>query len=222
MRVDLWLWSLRSGMSSQEQDRALLSDDECVRADRFVKQSDRDDYTAGRARLRRLLAAQTGQSAADLEFTYGPQGKPELAAGPAFNLSHSGGMAALAICDFGSVGIDIEAMRPVEEAVAHQFFSARENRALATLTSDQWLAGFYRCWTRKEAVIKAVGQGLSMPLDSFDVTLLADDDPALTRIEGGSARDWQLRSLDIAPGFMGALAVPVIDTALDLNWCERP
>ncbi|KEJ95569.1 4'-phosphopantetheinyl transferase [Pseudosulfitobacter pseudonitzschiae] len=215
MKVDLWLWSLEA---DTQADRGLLSPDECARADRFVKERDAALYVAARSRLRRILAAETGQAPADLMFDYGPQGKPALHGGPAFNLSHAGGMAALAICDTGPLGIDIEKIRPVEKEVATRFFSASENTALASLAPDEWLNGFYRCWTRKEAVIKAVGQGLSMPLDSFDVTLTPDVPAALTRIAGGVANDWHLTALDAGPGFMAALAVQSYGAPVQVRW----
>ena len=180
MKVDLWLWSLEA---DTQADRALLSPDESARADRFVKARDAALYVAGRSRLRRILAAETGRAPADLTFDYGPQGKPSLQNGPAFNLSHAGGMAAL-----------------------------------ASLAPDEWLNGFYRCWTRKEAVIKAVGQGLSMPLDSFDVTLAPDVPAALTRIAGGMAKDWHLTALDAGPGFMAALAMQNYGTPVQVRW----
>ncbi|MBM2294814.1 4'-phosphopantetheinyl transferase superfamily protein [Sulfitobacter pseudonitzschiae] len=215
MKVDLWLWSLEA---DTQADRALLSPDERARADRFVKARDAALYIAGRSRLRRILAAETGRAPADLRFDYGAQGKPSLQNGPAFNLSHAGGMAALAVCETGVPGIDIEKIRPVEKEVATRFFSASENAALASLAPDEWLNGFYRCWTRKEAVIKAVGQGLSMPLDSFDVTLAPDVPAALTRIAGGMAKDWHLTALDAGPGFMAALAMQNYGTPVKVRW----
>lgn len=204
-----------------ERYHGLLSADEHARAARFVKPQDADSFTAGRARLREILGAETGCDPARLVFDYGPQGKPSLGNGPAFNLSHSGGMAALAIADKATLGIDIEKIRPVEKDVAHRFFSNQENQDLDRVPPAQWLEGFYRCWTRKEAVIKAVGQGLSMPLDSFDVTLLADAPAKLCRIVNGDARDWQLAHINPAQGFMGALAVRTDGTPLVLNWRER-
>lgn len=222
MQVELWLWSLQVDAEKLDQYRQLLSVDERARAERFVKPKDCDHYIAGRGRLREILGTETGHDPADLVFEYGPQGKPALNNGPAFNLSHSGGLAALAIGGTAPLGVDIEEIRPVENAVAQRFFTCDENQALATLSPSQWLAGFYRCWTRKEAVIKAVGQGLSMPLDSFDVTLSADIPADVTRIDGGHAGNWQLIHIDPAPDFMGALAVFTEGKPLDLKWRERP
>ncbi|MEY8099550.1 4'-phosphopantetheinyl transferase superfamily protein [Falsihalocynthiibacter sp. S25ZX9] len=221
MQVEIWLWSLQANNSTLERYHGLLSADERARADRFVKPRDAASFTAGRARLREILGAEIGRDPASLVFKYGPQGKPSLVDGPAFNLSHSGGLAALAIAGTDILGIDIEKIRPVETGVAERFFSSQESRDLATLPPSQWLEGFYRCWTRKEAVIKAVGQGLSMPLDSFDVTLLPDTPAKLSRITGGDARDWQLAHFIPTAGFKGALAVRTNGTSLKLNWRER-
>ena len=206
--IDLWLWSL-----DQPGPCRVLSADEQARATRFVRDRDRVRYVAGRARLRGILAGYTGQAADGLSFSYGAQDKPSLPGGPVFNLSHSDDWAALVVAPQFSdgqlqLGVDIEAERPVEDGVASRFFSGREYATLSALPAQDWMAGFFRCWTRKEAVIKAAGTGLSTPLDSFDVTLTPGDDARIERTSGDlePAATWSLVHLDLAPRFVGAIA----------------
>ncbi len=205
LEVAVHLWSLDLPEHLLPELSRLLSDDEHARAQRFVYPRDRNRYIAGRARLRQLLAAETGRAPQSLRFRYGANGKPSLDGGPAFNLSHSGTLAALAIgAATPEIGLDIERIRPIEDTVARRHFSPAEYAALSRLRGDDWLTGFYRCWTRKEAIIKARGLGLAMPLDSFDVSLTAN--ARLERIDGDTAEAWRLVHFEPAPGWSGALA----------------
>ncbi len=211
MNVDLWIWPLDRSAEETAGLAALLSPDEQARAGRFVFDRDRSRYQAARGRLRQVLSGYCGTRADSLWFAYGDHGKPEVPGGPTFNLSHAGGTAALVVApDAGTdlLGLDIEQFREVEPAVALRFFSARENADLAALPPDTWSAGFFRCWTRKEAMVKALGTGLSLPLDSFDVTLSPDTPARLLAIRkpGEVTRDWSLCHLDLAPDFVGAIA----------------
>jgi len=209
--VDLWFWSLDAPIAAGGE----MSLDETRRAARFVQEKHARRFCAGRVGMRRILATYTGGAAADLTFEYGPNGKPVLARGPCFNLSHTGARAVLAVSRTRALGVDIELWRAVEPDVATRFFSARENAALGSLGADDWRAGFFRCWTRKEAVIKALGTGLSLPLARFDVTVLPDEPAALTRLSAGdcagaAAGDvsaWRLHDLGSGRGISGALAV---------------
>lgn len=219
LNIDLWFWSLDQPPDRVDQLAAHLSADETARAARFIHDIHRDQYLAGRGRLREILADYAGDNPANLRFDYRKEGKPSLPLGPAFNLSHSGGWAALAVGQDVPIGIDIEAFRPVDEGIARRFFSAREYADLSALPKAQWEAGFFNCWTRKEAVIKAIGLGLSMPLDSFDVTLAPAKTVRLTRLEGQptQAADWSLQAFDAGPNIACALAVyargaPVVTT----------
>ncbi|RVT85287.1 4'-phosphopantetheinyl transferase superfamily protein [Rhodobacteraceae bacterium CCMM004] len=183
--VDLWVWPIGA---PADADRALLSADESARADRFVFDRDRDRFVAARAGLRRALAAVTGTAADALAFAYEQNGKPRIDGGPVFNLSHSGDLAALAVAAGGVdpiLGLDIEAPRAVERDLPERVFSAAERAELAALPDAAWEAGFFAGWTRKEAVIKALGDGLSMPLDSFDVTLGPDAPARVLRMPPG-------------------------------------
>ncbi|MBI1220618.1 MAG: 4'-phosphopantetheinyl transferase superfamily protein [Rhodobacteraceae bacterium] len=200
--VDLWLWPLEEG-----GDATILSAAEQARADRFVHLRDAVAYRAAHVRLRQILGGYVGCDPAALVFTESGNGKPELAQGPAFNLSHSGGWAALAVTPAPRLGVDIEAHRTVEPEVAERFFSRAEQHDLAPLAGVAWRDAFFRCWTRKEAFVKAVGAGLSLPLDSFDVTILPGDAPCIRRLAGGRAEDWTLIDLPLGAGFAGAVVV---------------
>lgn len=213
--VDLWLWPL-----VQDADPAILSAEERARADLFVYPRDAVAYRTAHVWLRQILGGYVGEDPATLDFVMEGNGKPALPGGPAFNLSHSGGWAALAVTPTARVGVDIEAHRVVEPEVAERFFSQAERHDLASLAGDQWRDAFFHCWTRKEAFVKAVGAGLSLPLDSFDVTILTDTTPRIRRIEGGRAGDWSLIDLPLGPGFAGAVAVEAFGQPVHLTLRE--
>ena len=165
--VDLWLW--RRELAG---DEAALSAAEQARAARFAFAHLARDYRAIHARLRAVLARYVNLPAAAIEIGPVEGGKPAMAGGPFFNLSHSGDWVALGVCRTAAIGVDIEAHRPVETDVAERFFSPAEHQALNGLAAAPWRDAFFRCWTRKEAFVKATGEGLMRPLDRFDVTLL--------------------------------------------------
>lgn len=219
VEIDLWFWRLDQAAAAPP----VLSPDETDRAARFVNPLHANRYRAGRTGLRNILAGYAASDPADLVFDYNPQGKPSVAGGPQFNLSHTGDFAALAVAETGRIGVDIEALRPIEPDIAKRFFSACENTSLSDLPATQWQDGFYRCWTRKEALVKAFGAGLSMPLDSFDVTLTPDMPAQLLRLDGvdSAAKDWALVHLDPAPGIVGAIAVQAKGQTVKLNWRSR-
>jgi len=193
--------------------RAPLSADERERGGRFHFERDRRRFVTARGLLRVLLGRYLDVDPARLRFGYGPRGKPFLAGGEPlrFNLSHSGGLTLLAFARGCEVGVDIEQERPVPESedIARHYFSAREWAELSRLRAAEWRAGFFRCWTRKEAFIKATGDGLSRPLDAFDVTLAPGEPARLLRVlaEPEAAHRFWLEDLRPAPGFAGALAV---------------
>lgn len=219
-QVDLWLWSLDMPDDQLGAMRRFMTDDEIARAERFVNPVHRDMHIAGRGRLREILGVETGRNASDIIFEYGRNNKPTIAGGPHFNLSHSGGLAALAISRDGALGLDIEEIRPIEDSVARHFFTSAEYSELAQLSPDLWLDGFFRCWTRKEAVIKAVGLGLSMPLASFDVTLTPEKAPEILRFQDDDAAAWKLVHFSPATGLVGALAARTDGRGIVLNWHE--
>jgi 4'-phosphopantetheinyl transferase len=189
---------------------SLLSGDERSRADRFHFTRDRQRFVAARGLLRRLLGHYLDRDPCELRFAYGPRCKPSLP-GLRFNVSHSGGLGLLAFSRDHEVGVDIECERSVPEAesIARRYFSVREVAELGGLSETERLRAFFLCWTRKEAFIKATGDGLSQPLDAFDVTLAPGEPARLLRIEGkdDEARRWWLEDLEPAAGFAAALAV---------------
>lgn len=208
-RVQVWLWDL-----DRPGEAALLAPDERARAAAFATDTLRARFIAARSGLRQRLGAHLGLDPARIGFRYNRFGRPELPGGPSFNLSHCGGLAALVLCPTAAVGVDIEAIRPIERAVATRFFAPLELQALEPLQGPDWDRAFFRLWTRKEAFLKAVGTGLDTPLSSFDVT--ADDAPRLLRAEGQRPGDWALVHLSPAPGLMGALAVEARGAPVEL------
>lgn len=201
--------------------RAVLCDEERARADRFLFPQHRDRFTVGRGVLRQALAGSLGLSPASLRFVYGPQGKPALPDGDlAFNLSHAAGLALLAVAGGRALGVDVEdAGRLVDhEGVGRRFFSPAEHAELMALPSEQRGAGFFNAWTRKEAFIKAKGGGLSIPLDSFAVSLRPGEPARLlwTRDDPEEAARWTLLSLDAGAGFAAALIARGVPGAVRL------
>jgi 4'-phosphopantetheinyl transferase len=178
---------------------AWLSEAERQRASRLRFERDRRRFIVARSRLRELLAERLGTRPQALELGCGRNGKPELGprfahTGWRFNASHCDEVALYAFARGSEVGIDIEAIRPLAEAddIAARFFAPRERRAYLALAREDRPRGFFRCWTRKEAFVKALGEGLAMPLERLDVSAAP----------GG----WRLESFSPLPGFIAALA----------------
>ena len=192
---------------------ATLADDERARAARFHAERDREHFIAGRGLLRAILARYVGVPAAELSFAYGPHGKPMLSAGSnagdlRFNLAHSHGMALYALARGREVGVDLEYIAPRgEEGIAERFFSAAEVATLRRLPATERRDAFYACWTRKEAYIKARGDGLALDLSRFDVSLAPGEPAALLRHDDEVPARWSLAALDVAPGYAAALCV---------------
>ncbi len=206
VEVALHVWPLDVGDDERARLSEFLSEEERARAARFVFERDQQRFAVARGRMRELLAAALGVRPSALAFVTSVHGKPALASSDlTFNLSHSGGLAALGIAQGRAIGVDIEEVRPLKEDIAGRFFSAREVAALRALPAAEQLDAFYRCWTRKEAIVKAIGEGLSHPLDTFDVTI--GRDAKVERFEGErDANAWRLQHFDPAPGFAGAVA----------------
>ena len=194
----------------------LLHDDERERAARFVFERDRTAYTATRGALRTLAGAYLGRRPEELELGYGARGKPYLTAPPpgaeplCFNVSHSGELALLAFVRGREVGVDIERRREMRDllSLAHTSFSPHEYEALCRLPPRDHTAAFFACWSRKEAFIKATGEGVSQLAD-FDVTVHPDEPARLLRVPGpppGHPR-WSIRDLPAVPGYAAALVV---------------
>jgi 4'-phosphopantetheinyl transferase len=214
--VDVWEASLRQPADWIEGFRQTLSGDELRRADAFHFQRHREAFIVGRGLLRSLLGGYLGVPPQELLFSYTEFGKPSLsessrAGSLRFNFSSSHEMALCAFTLNREVGVDIEHRRAeVEcEQLAERFFSAPENESLQKLPRQLRPRAFFDCWTRKEAFIKAVGEGLSFPLDQFDVSLAPGETAALLTVRGdaGEAARWSVVDLPAPPGYAAALAV---------------
>jgi 4'-phosphopantetheinyl transferase len=214
--VHLWRIDLSVVAPAEQRWQKILSPDERARAARFHFDRDRQHYTATRALLRTLLASYVSSDPAELVFRYSEREKPSLGVPHSqqaveFNVSHSGTAALLAFARGRALGVDIEMIREGFDPVglAHRFFSTHEQSQLAALDPSDKYPGFFRCWTRKESYIKAVGTGLSLPLDQFDVSLLPGDQNALlaTRPEVSDAAMWSLREVPAGAGYIAALCV---------------
>lgn len=193
-----------------------LSEDEIQRALRFKFEKDRLYFINARGMLRNILARYLAISPPQLGFEYDPHGKPRLMGQVGgnkifFNLSHSGDKVVFAFVLNHSIGIDIELIRENISAqeIAARFFSEAENLALQALPDAQKILGFFHGWTRKEAFIKAMGDGLSYPLSDFDVTLVPHEPAVLLRVKKDMApiSGWNLITLQPPQPYVGALAV---------------
>ncbi len=206
--IDVKTWLSRLPGGPRSQDIAILSPAELARAERFVQGRDAARFIGARAALRRVIGDFVGMPPESLIFKYTPEGKPKLAnidRAPFFNISHSRDIVLIGLCSQACIGIDIEALRPVEVGLVERFFSPAEQDALACLSGDHWLRGFYRCWTRKEAFIKGLGQGLALPLNQFDVSF--DETAKLLSCAFAPIANWQLFALDAGRDFEAAVAV---------------
>jgi len=193
----------------------LLSPDEQERAEKFRYAEHRKHYIVARASLRRLLAERLCIAPRAVEFVETEYGKPRLAAMHGateveFNLSHSGSLALYAFTYGRAVGVDVELIREVPDAddLAERFFSPTETASLRALPFDQRSLAFLACWTRKEAFIKALGLGFSLPLDAFDVTIEPDAPARITRIEERVDRvaNWAMQAFIPCPRYIAAVA----------------
>jgi 4'-phosphopantetheinyl transferase len=211
--VHVWDGSLDRSAEVVQRFRALLSADERERADRFRFDRARHRYVVGRGQLRCLLARYLGATPAELRFEYGAFEKPALAASDlSFNLAHSGAVVLFALTRGGEVGIDVELeeSRPRDERLAERFFSPAEVATLRSLPRSERARAFLRCWTRKEAFLKARGDGLQLALDTFDVSLAPGQPAAVTRTEWSRTEptEWSLSDLsDEHAGYIAALAI---------------
>jgi 4'-phosphopantetheinyl transferase len=213
--VHVWSALLDRPPDVVETLRRLLSRDELARAARFHFERDRSRFAVGRASLRLLLGRYLAEPPGSIRFSYSSHGKPALLPPHdtiSFNLSHSEGLALYAVCRGHEIGIDVEQIRrePARERVPEHFFSAGEVETLRALRPQAQAEAFLSCWTRKEAFVKARGDGLTLPLDSFDVSLAPGDEPRLLRTawDPAEAASWSLHDLSPSfPGYVASVAV---------------
>ncbi len=229
--VRVWLAGLDLEVETVERLARLLSQDERERAGRFHFRRDASRFMVSRAVLRTILGQCLGVEPNVVGFSAGQWGKPALAApfdltGLQFNASRSGWLGLYAVTRLGRVGVDIECRRPLPDLddVAERMFSAHERQALRQLPPAQRPEAFFNCWTRKEAYVKAIGEGLSHPLDRFTVTLAPGASVRLEHVEGDPAEAgrWTLEALDPDPAYAAAIAVDGRPSGLvGLTWREH-
>lgn len=209
--------NLDAAANGPQQCWTLLDEAERSRACRFRSLALRRQWTAARAGLRDILASYCECSPAEIRFASGEFGKPELsghiaATGVQFNLSHTGNMAMVAVSRGAELGVDIELRKRIGDwaRVARRCFSPIENNDLHAVDVGRRMEVFFDCWTRKEAIIKATGEGLYARLDAFDVSLTPG---APTEVVADRSREqkyigWRLEAIDLGRQYVGAIASP--------------
>jgi 4'-phosphopantetheinyl transferase len=221
--VHVWAACLDAPVGIISRCASLLPPDEKERAARFRFDKHRNRFIVGRAILRSVLGQHLNCPPEQLRFVHGSHGKPALASelgsgGLHFNLAHSEDIALLAVSRVGPIGVDVEQVRPMTDAdeLVERFFSARENALFQELAENQKSTAFFNLWTRKEAWLKAIGEGIAHSLNRVEVTFLPDEPARLLALpnESGSNSDWALRELAPARGVVGAIAVPNLQFSL--------
>jgi 4'-phosphopantetheinyl transferase len=213
-QVHVWRASLDQNARVIANLSSLLSEDEYKRAMRYYRPVDRDRFIAGRGILRKIISAYLELPPSQLRFTYNEYGKPAVSDDQNdrtlnFNLSHSAQLILYAVTRGRVVGIDIEYIREdfATLEIAERFFSKDELAALKSLPADQRTMGFFNCWSRKEAFIKAKGMGVSYPLDRFTVSLAPGEPPALLKVDDDEREvaQWKMYELNPGAGYAAAL-----------------
>jgi 4'-phosphopantetheinyl transferase len=190
-----------------------LSPVELARASRFTSASARHRFIQRRGALRAVLSRYAGRSASAIAFSENSYGKPELEprSDLSFSVSHSESLAVIALTRHALIGVDIERVRPdgADARLADRFFTRNEAASIARLNEADRVAAFFNAWTRKEAIVKAIGCGLSMSLDAFEVTLRPGEAPALIEwnVPGLARHTWHLLNIEPCPGYVGAVAI---------------
>ncbi|MCP4131195.1 MAG: 4'-phosphopantetheinyl transferase superfamily protein [bacterium] len=213
--VHLWLIPQDDSGHKEKELRSVLAPDERERADRFHFERDRVRYTVSRAALRLILARYLHTDTPALEFSYSQYGKPSLVNMPdheniLFNMSHSGGMALCGITRKREIGVDIESIRFFDNAdqIVERYFSDQEKIEYRQIPGHLKNEAFFTCWTRKEAYIKGIGQGLTHPLNSFTVSLTPEEPAMLLHLDDSAEKDrWTLKEITVGAGFVAAVAV---------------
>ncbi len=209
--IHLWCVRVIECLPTLDTLQATLSVNELTRASQYRFARDRDAFIVARGMLRTTLGNYLAVAPADLRFDQGPQGKPFLPDFPdcQFNLSHTDDLIVCAVTKNHILGIDVERVRPdfLDEDIAEHYFSALEITKLHSLPFHARPAAFFRCWTRKEAYIKARAEGLSFLLNAFSVSFLVDETPALLHVENEPAEitRWSMHHFLPASEFIGAV-----------------
>lgn len=223
--IHVWRIALQQSLSQSGKLKQLLSADECARADRFRFECDRQRFIVSHGAVRLILGNYLHTAPERLQFRATSYGKPYLAPTDgmeplAFNLSHAGDFALCAVGHQRAIGIDIERLRPIPEAmqIAEQFFAGCEQRYLASLSPVQQIEAFFDFWTCKEAFLKARGDGLLHPLDKIVVELDTEGIATLARIDDDpyAGQRWSLGLFTPARGYTSSLVVQGSDP--DVRW----
>jgi 4'-phosphopantetheinyl transferase len=214
--IHIWCVGLEQPLSRLQKFSQILNADERRRAERFLFEQDRRYFVSRHGTLRTILGRYLKIAPSELNFHHGTHGKPALAwtsyeAPIHFNLSHSRGVALFGFTRGHAIGVDIEYLHdiPEMEQIAERFFSMKENEVFRTLPRSQKKEAFFHCWTCKEAFMKAIGDGLSRPLDTFDISLVPGEPTKLLSIEGDSkeASQWSIQDFKPIPNYVSAFAV---------------
>lgn len=229
--VHVWTASLQPAPATAAACEAMLSPDEKTRASRFFFERDSSRFVAARGTLRAILGRYLHLEPRTIKFIYSERGKPSLAKMAArehihFNLAHSCDLAVVAVSKIPNIGIDLEKLRPIKDAegIAERFFSQREANLLKSLPPTQRQVGFFNLWTRKEAWLKATGEGIGELLNQVEVSLLPGEAARLLSIsnDADTAAEWTLRELIPASGYLGALAVRATNFQVQCwHWQEQ-
>ena len=218
--VHVWAALLDISDAAVARVETTLSQNERERANRFRSARDRQRFVASRGQLRRILGGYLHLEPREVRFSYTEYGKPELAGMASedrlrFSVSNSAGLALIAVSAMISIGVDVEAAHRFSEMeeLALRFFSPRERQQLDATAPSDYSSAFYRCWTRKEAYVKAIGTGLSTRLDTFDVTVDSNVPPAILRVASDPCahQRWSLTHLEPTSLYIGALAAAIRD-----------
>ncbi len=206
--ISLWSVALDQPTAVVSELRRLLAPNECLRAERYFLERDKRRFIVARGTMRLILGTLIGSDPERLVIEYGAEGKPSLAESSLnFNLSHAHEQTVLAVAWQREIGVDIEFIRPVQDMqqIARKYFSPNEYASLLSLPPSERLIAFFKCWSRKEAFIKALGKGLTFPLDQFDVSLKPDEPARLiaVRNEIMAANRWSVRDITRGSAYVG-------------------
>jgi 4'-phosphopantetheinyl transferase len=215
--IHLWCATLDQSESCIQEFQQTLSADEQVKAKRFHAERDRHHFIVGRGLLRRLLGQYLDIDPACIQFCYGAHGKPQLAPVHAseitFNLSHSHRLGLYAFTLHSRIGVDLEYIRPISDMaqIVSNFFAEAEKLAFDALSPHQQLLAFFNGWTRKEAYLKAIGDGLAYPLDQIEVSIAPGQPAQLSRLgnDESALAQWWLQSIDISSDYASALVTEI-------------
>ena len=209
--VEIWCADL-DALAVGPEAAAILHPDEAERAARYYFERDRNRYQCARLLRRLLLGKYLGANPAAVRLRYGHHGKPGVEQGGPlrFNLSHSHGEALFAFTNGAEVGVDVEQVRDIAEVngIIASHFTAGERQSICDTGEQGVMAAFHRCWTRKEAYVKGLGEGLSFPLQAVS-------------LENGHCGSWTIQSFDVRPGYAAAVAVELPGVTLTIRASTR-